>query len=94
MDVHVYSIHCGIQFKVCVRVSHRVEAVWAQFLCGHRVTVAARRTTVTVMATPTASTHCPLAVRLSMAMCRGTAKPAPPHSLPPTAVATSTRNRL
>lgn len=92
MFYNVY-LHWNIIFPCLLCMLDRVEEVLAQFLCGHLAMVAERKTTVTVMAIPTASTPCPLAAPLSMVMCHGTVKPAPPPSLPPTAAATSTKNR-
>ena len=61
-------------------VPYRAEAVSAPFLFGRQVTEGAMGTTVTVMATPTASTHCLSPVVRRAATSHGIQSPVPPHS--------------
>lgn len=77
-----------------VCICFRVEVGWAPSSCGHRVMEGESATAATVTDTPTVSTRSPSAAPRSTAMCRGTARPVPQPSPPPTAAETSTRNRL
>ena len=71
----------------------RAGRVKAPYLCGRRAMEAARTTTVTATATPTASTLCPSAARLRMATCRGTRSSARLRWRPPTAAGRRERSR-
>ena len=72
---------------------HRAGEDWGRFLSGRRVMAAASTTTVTVMATLTASSRCPSAVLQNPATSPGTRRLVPLHWPRHSAVAVVEKNK-